>query len=145
MCNNTKYRLPIFIVKKTYEMLLVEMCGYENISMPDISNYEVEASEHFNSVHIEGGGPVDEYNHYDQQPEEPVVEYEYVKAAPEEEFLSASQYVVNQQQESSPVVAEEPIVEPRKFTYASIVCISTFCSTFLPVVFIVPLCLDYIS
>ncbi|KAL1816800.1 hypothetical protein ACET3Z_019374 [Daucus carota] len=91
----------------------------------DISNYEVEASEHFNSVHIEGGGPVDEYNHYDQQPEEPVVEYEYVKAAPEEEFLSASQYVVNQQQESSPVVAEEPIVEPRKFTYASILQAST--------------------
>ncbi|WOH01807.1 hypothetical protein DCAR_0521192 [Daucus carota subsp. sativus] len=94
-------------------------------SAPTYSENRVEASEHFNSVHIEGGGPVDEYNHYDQQPEEPVVEYEYVKAAPEEDFLSASQYVVNQQQESSPVVAEEPIVEPRKFTYASILQAST--------------------
>lgn len=96
----------------------------------DVSNYEVEVSEHLNSVHIEEDVPVDEYNNYDQRQEEPVVEYEYVKAAPIEDSFSASLNVVNHQQEALPAAAEEPIAEPRKFTYASIVCISIICATF---------------
>ncbi|KAL8146873.1 nuclear transport factor 2-like [Apium graveolens] len=91
----------------------------------DVSNYEVEVSEHLNSVHIDGDVPIDEYNNYDQRQEDPVVEYEYVKAAPLEDSFSASLNAGNHQQEALPAAAEEPIAEPRKFTYASILQAST--------------------
>lgn len=91
------------------------------ISTSDAPNYEVEVSEHLNSVHFEGDGPVNEYSFHDQQHQDPVADY--VQEAPAEEFPS-SHNVVNYQQESLPA-ADEPVAEPQKFSYASIVCIST--------------------
>lgn len=119
-------------MKNTFKMLYVVVIMSSDdkaISLLDVSNYEVEVSDQLNSVHIEGDIPVDEYNNYDQRQEEPVVEYEYVKAAPVEDSFSSSLNAVNHQQEVLPAAAEEPIAEPRKFTYASIVCISIICAT----------------
>ncbi|KAL1826086.1 hypothetical protein ACET3Z_012864 [Daucus carota] len=88
---------------------------------PDVTNYEVEVSEHLNSVHFEDDGPVNEYSFHDQQQQEPVTDY--VQAASVEESPT-SHNVVHYQQGSSPA-ADEPIAEPQKFSYASILRAST--------------------
>ncbi|KAK1355878.1 ras GTPase-activating protein-binding protein 2-like [Heracleum sosnowskyi] len=85
-----------------------------------VPNYEAEVSEHLNSVHFEDG-PVNEYSFHDQQHQEQVVDY--VQEAPVEES-PASLNVVNYQQETLPA-ADEPIAEPQKFSYASILRATT--------------------
>ncbi|KAK2999911.1 hypothetical protein RJ639_022838 [Escallonia herrerae] len=104
--------------------------------LPDspVHNYslEAEASEHLNSVHIEGDDQVDEYEHvnqYDhaneyayqeQQEEEEYHVTDYVEEeAPSADPSALLQSTVEVEQEPLPAV-EEPIEEPQKFTYASI-------------------------
>lgn len=106
-------------------MLLKYLC-INMIFIVDVPDYEVEVSEHFDSVHIEGDEPADEYSLHDQQQQvEPVVEF--VKETPVEDS-SALNNVVDHEQEPLPSV-EESIGEPKKFTYASIVCISAITTT----------------
>ncbi|KAK2978151.1 hypothetical protein RJ640_029145 [Escallonia rubra] len=107
--------------------------------LPDspVHNYslEAEASEHLNSVHIEGDDQVDEYEHVNQY--DHANEYAYQEQQEEEEYLvndyveeeapsadpsTMLQSTVEAEQEPLPAV-EEPIEEPQKFTYASIVLV----------------------
>ncbi|KAK2973718.1 hypothetical protein RJ640_029147 [Escallonia rubra] len=102
-----------------------------------VHNYslEAEASEHLNSVHIEGDDQVDEYEHVNQY--DHANEYAYQEQQEEEEYLvndyveeeapsadpsTMLQSTVEAEQEPLPAV-EEPIEEPQKFTYASIVLV----------------------
>lgn len=95
-----------------------------------VSDYalEVETSEKLNSVHIEDDDPVDEYSIHEQQlPQQQEEEYpvaESEEETPAEESYSLPQNAVVAEQEPPPHV-EEFTGEPQKFTYASIVRISS--------------------
>lgn len=85
-----------------------------------IPENEAGASEQYVMVHMEGDSPVDEYVLHDpQQQEEPVIE---VKGAPVEEPPAVLNEVAPEE-EPLPAVEQQPIAEPQKFTYASIVYI----------------------
>ena len=89
-----------------------------------VSDYvlEEEAREYVNSVHIEDD-PVDKYSIPEQQQQQDVETEIVVEESPAEEITSASlQNVPNAVQENPSVAVEEPVGEPIKKTYASIVC-----------------------
>lgn len=88
--------------------------------MLDVPDYEAEVSEHFDSVHIEGDEPADGYGFHDQQ------QSEFVNETLQNS--SATNNAVGHEQESLPAV-EESVEEPKKFTYASIVCVSDITAT----------------
>ncbi|KAH7517444.1 hypothetical protein FEM48_Zijuj09G0065500 [Ziziphus jujuba var. spinosa] len=98
---------------------------------PPVSDYalEEEAREYVNTVHIEDD-PVDKYSLPEQQhqyslpeqqeqQEDPETEI-VVEEAPIEETSSSLQSAVNIVHESPSVALEEPVGEPQKKTYASI-------------------------
>ena len=85
-----------------------------------VSDYslELDASEYVNSIHIDGDDPVDEYSLEEQQ-QGPETDTE-LEETPVEESSALLQHVV----EAVPdplYSAEEPLSEPPKLTYASIV------------------------
>lgn len=88
-----------------------------------VSDYalEEEFSEYVNSVHIEDN-PVDNFS-IPEQPEQEALEDEVpVEEAPtEEETLVSHHSVVNTVQEPPSIPLEEPVGEPPRRTYASIV------------------------
>ena len=74
-----------------------------------------------NSVHIEDD-PVDQYDFTEQLEEQDVEAEIVVEETPAEEASASLQNVVNIVQESPSVPVEEPVGEPEKKTWASIVC-----------------------
>ncbi|XP_022727505.1 ras GTPase-activating protein-binding protein 2-like isoform X2 [Durio zibethinus] len=91
------------------------------VAEPPVSDYvlEEEAREYVNSVHIEDG-PVDRYI-LTEQPEEEDAEAEVVaEEAPAEETLALHHSVMNTVQEPPAMPLEEPVGDPPKRTYASI-------------------------
>lgn len=89
------------------------------------SDYALEetAREYVNSVHIQDA-PVDKYSLPEDQEQEDSEEDESEEDNLAEETPVLSQKVVNTMQEPPEVAVEEPVGEPQKKTYASIVCIS---------------------
>ncbi|XVE99036.1 hypothetical protein REPUB_Repub03eG0161900 [Reevesia pubescens] len=88
---------------------------------PGVSDYvlEEEARDYVNSVHIEDD-PVDKYN-LPEQPQQEDVETEVVaEETPAEETLVLHHSVVNSVQEPPAMPLEEPVGEPPRRTYASI-------------------------
>lgn len=84
---------------------------------------EEEAREYVNSVHIEDD-PVDKYSIPEQQEEEetePEPEV-VVEETPAEEIPASFPTDVNTVQAPPLSAVEEPVGEPQKKTYASIVC-----------------------
>ena len=97
-----------------------------------VSDYvlEEEARDYVDSIHIEED-PVDKYSLPEQQhqyslPEQQLQEDHeteiVVDEAPAEEISASLQSVVNTVHEAPAVAVEEPVGEPLKKTYASIVC-----------------------
>lgn len=83
---------------------------------------EEEAREYVNSVHIDDD-PVDKYS-LPEQPQEEDFEVEVVvEEAPAEESLASHHNVVGTVQETPAMPLEEPVREPPRKTYASIVSI----------------------
>lgn len=75
-----------------------------------------------NSVDIEDD-PVDKYSLPEQQVQQDYETEVVVEETPAEEtYASSFQSVVNTVQETPAVSVEEPVGEPEKKTYASIVC-----------------------
>ncbi|XP_057480006.1 nuclear transport factor 2-like isoform X2 [Actinidia eriantha] len=97
------------------------------LPVPPVSDYglEVEASEYVNSIHIDGDDPVDEYSLEEQQQQQqqgPETDTE-LEETPVEESSALLQNVV----EAVPdplYSAEEPLAEPPKLTYASILLVA---------------------
>ena len=87
-----------------------------------VSDYVLEenAREYVDSVHIEDD-PVDKYSLPEQQQQEEFESEVVVEEAPVEDLVASHQNVVNSVQEPLPAVIDEPIGEPEKKTYASIV------------------------
>ena len=98
------------------------------MSYVPVSNYELEeeSREYVNSIHIEEDNPVDKYSLLDEeQLEEPHLET-VVKEAPIEEPAAPIENTVNHMvyvEDPLPVPADEPVGEPPKLSYASIVCL----------------------
>ncbi|XVE77980.1 hypothetical protein DITRI_Ditri13aG0107500 [Diplodiscus trichospermus] len=91
------------------------------VAEPPVSDYvlEEEAREYVNSVHIEDD-TVDKYSLPEQPQEEDAEAEVVVEEAPAEENLSLHHGVVNTVQEPPAMPLEEPVGEPPKRTYASI-------------------------
>jgi hypothetical protein len=92
-----------------------------HLEPPPVSDYAVEedASEYVSSVRIEDDLVDDKYSHPEQQHDEwetEVVEEEFH----EEEPPASYETVVETVREPPPPIVEEPVVEPEKKTYASI-------------------------
>ena len=89
-----------------------------------VSDYvlEEDAREYVNSVHIEDD-PVDKYSLPEQPQEEDAEAEVVVEEAPAEETLALHHSVVNTVQEPPAMPLEEPVGEPPRRTYASIVSI----------------------
>lgn len=87
-----------------------------------VSDYVLEenAREYVDSVHIEDD-PVDKYSLPEQQQQEEFESEVVVEEAPVEDLVASHQNVVNSVQEPISAVNDEPIGEPEKKTYASIV------------------------
>ncbi|KAL7151653.1 hypothetical protein ABFS83_04G045800 [Erythranthe nasuta] len=112
---------------------------------PPVSDYalEEEAMNHVNSIRIEGDDPTNEYNyqeHYqpdleaesEPEPEPDLEALRREEEKPIEESTALLQSAVTAHKETQPST-EEPVVEPKKFTYASILAVkgkspSTFVS-----------------
>ncbi|XVF21508.1 hypothetical protein REPUB_Repub12eG0096000 [Reevesia pubescens] len=92
------------------------------VAEPPVSDYvlEEEPREYVNSVHLEDD-PVDKYSLPEQQPQQEDFEAEVVvEEEPVEETLASYHNVVNTVQEPPAMPLEEPVGEPPKRTYASI-------------------------
>ncbi|KAI8523128.1 hypothetical protein RHMOL_Rhmol13G0050100 [Rhododendron molle] len=92
------------------------------ISEPPVPDYgfEEEASEFVNSVHIDGDDEVDDYSGEDQQPQQLDFESETeLEETPAEDLSGLLHKVVEAEPEPVHSV-EEPVGEPPKLTYASI-------------------------
>lgn len=87
-----------------------------------VSDYVLEenAREYVDSVHIEDDA-VDKYSLPEQQQQEEFESEVVVEEAPVEDLVASHQNVVNNVQEPLSAVIDEPIGEPEKRTYASIV------------------------
>lgn len=88
---------------------------------PPVSDYalEEEATEYVNSVHVEDD-PIDKYSLPEEQhQQDPEPEYEVVET-PAEEFSASYQSPANVVHEPVAAAIEEPVAEPPKKTYASI-------------------------
>ncbi|KAA3474909.1 ras GTPase-activating protein-binding protein 1-like [Gossypium australe] len=95
------------------------------VAEPQVSDYalEEEFSEYVNSVHIEDN-PVDNYSIPEQPEQEAVEDEDPVEEAPtEEETLVSHHSVVNTVQEPPSIPLEEPVGEPPRRTYASILSV----------------------
>ncbi|TYK24612.1 putative G3BP-like protein [Cucumis melo var. makuwa] len=92
-----------------------------SIPEPPVSDYVLEenAREYVDSVHIEDD-PVDKYSLPEQQQQEEFESEVVVEEAPVEDLVASHQNVVNSVQEPISAVNDEPIGEPEKKTYASI-------------------------
>ncbi|XP_059660166.1 nuclear transport factor 2 isoform X2 [Cornus florida] len=88
---------------------------------PPASDYalEVETRDYVNSVHIEGDDPDDEYSIQEQQQQQEPEDETVVEETSLEELPVLHQDAVNTMQDPLPAV-EEPVGEPPKLTYASI-------------------------
>ena len=83
---------------------------------------EENAREYVDSIHIEDD-PIDKYSLPEQQQQEEFESEVVVVEAPLEDLVAAShQNVDNSVQEPHSAVVDEPVGEPEKRTYASIVC-----------------------
>ncbi|KAL2456200.1 Nuclear transport factor 2 (NTF2) family protein with RNA binding (RRM-RBD-RNP motif) domain [Forsythia ovata] len=102
----------------------------EHDYQPDISTHnpelpgsdydlEEEASVYVNSVHIEGDEAVEEYSFQEHEEEQDPEAERVEEDTPLEESNPLLQSVATTVQESAPAV-EEPVEEPQKLTYASI-------------------------
>ncbi|GFZ20189.1 nuclear transport factor 2 (NTF2) family protein with RNA binding (RRM-RBD-RNP motifs) domain-containing protein [Actinidia rufa] len=94
---------------------------------PPVSDYslEVDASEYVNSIHIDGDDPVDEYSleeRQQQQQQGPETDTE-LEETPVEESSDLLQNVVEAVPDPLYSV-EEPLAEPPKLTYASILLVA---------------------
>ncbi|XWS47037.1 hypothetical protein CRYUN_Cryun14cG0118900 [Craigia yunnanensis] len=91
------------------------------VAEPPVSDYvmEEEAREYVNSVYIEDD-PVDKYSLPEQPQEEDAEAEVVVEEAPAEETLALHHSVVNTVQEPLATPLEEPVGEPPRRTYASI-------------------------
>nr|KJB10044.1 hypothetical protein B456_001G181600 [Gossypium raimondii] len=92
------------------------------VAEPQYSDYvlEEEAREYVNSVHIDDD-PIDKYS-LPEQPQEEDFEHEVVvEEAPADETLASHHNVVGIVQEIPAMPLEEPVGEPPRKTYASIV------------------------
>ncbi|XP_021279800.1 putative G3BP-like protein isoform X4 [Herrania umbratica] len=87
-----------------------------------VSDYvlEEDAREYVNFVHIEDD-PIDKYSLPEQPQEEDVEDEVVVEEAPAEETLASHHTGVNTVQEPPAMPLEEPVVEPARRTYASII------------------------
>lgn len=94
---------------------------------------EEEAREYVNSVHIEDD-PVDKYSLPEQQEQQDFENEIVVEEAPVEESPPSFQSAMSIVQDPPATTLEEPVEEPPKKTYASIVCPNTL---LLHVVFLV--------
>lgn len=83
--------------------------------------YEENAREYVDPVHIEDD-PIDKYSLPEQHQQEEFEDEVVVEEAPVEDLVASHQNVVNSVQEPLSAVIDEPIGEPEKRTYASIVC-----------------------
>ncbi|KHG04260.1 Putative G3BP-like protein [Gossypium arboreum] len=95
------------------------------VAEPQVSDYALEEdfSEYVNSVHIEDN-PVDNYSIPEQPEQEAVEDEDPVEEAPtEEETLVSHHSVVNTVQEPPSIPLEEPVGEPPRRTYASILSV----------------------
>ncbi|KAF7119305.1 hypothetical protein RHSIM_Rhsim13G0040000 [Rhododendron simsii] len=92
------------------------------ISEPPVPDYgfEEEASELVNSVHIDGDDEVDDYSGEDQQPQQLDFESETELEETPAEDLSALLHKVVEAEPEPVHSVEEPVGEPPKLTYASI-------------------------
>ncbi|KZV27514.1 hypothetical protein F511_04565 [Dorcoceras hygrometricum] len=98
-----------------------------NLPDPPVSDYalEDEAQDYVESVNIEGDLPDQEYNYQEYYHEEPEPDHEPENDAvevgnPVEENSESPQITVTAVPEGQLSVEEEPIIEPEKLTYASI-------------------------
>ncbi|XVF81061.1 hypothetical protein PTKIN_Ptkin15bG0126200 [Pterospermum kingtungense] len=91
------------------------------VAEPPVSDYvlEEEAREYVNSVHIDDD-PVDKYSLPEQSQEEDTEVDVVVEEAPTEETSALPHSVVNAAQETPAMPLEEPVGEPPRRTYASI-------------------------
>ncbi|KAH1129830.1 hypothetical protein J1N35_001208 [Gossypium stocksii] len=91
------------------------------VAEPQYSDYvlEEEAREYVNSVHIDDD-PVDKYILPEQPQEEDFEDEVVVEAAPADETLASHHNVVGIVQEIPAMPLEEPVGEPPRKTYASI-------------------------
>ncbi|XP_038874349.1 nuclear transport factor 2 [Benincasa hispida] len=98
-----------------------ELSAPSSIPEPPVSDYVLEenAREYVDSVHIEDD-PVDKYSLPEQQQQEEFESEVVVEEAPVEDLVASHQNVVNSVQEPLSAVIDEPIGEPEKRTYASI-------------------------
>lgn len=87
-----------------------------------VSDYvlEEEAREYVNSVDIEDD-PVDKYSLPEQQFEQEFETEVVVEETPQEETYASFQSAVNTVQDTPATSVEEPVGEPQKKTWASIV------------------------
>lgn len=90
-------------------------------AVPDYG-FEEEASEFVNSVHIDGNDEVDDYSGEDQQPQQQDFESETELEETPADDLSALLHKVVEAEPEPVHSVEEPVGEPPKLTYASIVC-----------------------
>lgn len=90
-------------------------------AVPDYG-FEEEASEFVNSVHIDGDDEVEDYSGEDQQPQQLDFESETELEETPAEDLSALLHKVVEAEPEPVHSVEEPVGEPPKLTYASIVC-----------------------
>ncbi|PON44372.1 Splicing factor-like protein [Parasponia andersonii] len=92
---------------------------------PPVSDYvlEEEARDYMNSVHIEDD-PIDKYSVSEQQQQDDFENEVVEEESPEEETSASIQNVPNAVQENPCVLVEEPVGEPIKKTYASILRVS---------------------
>lgn len=125
----------------SYGKLLLTMsyCWLKVFYCETVSDYglEEEARNYVNSIHVEGNDPIREYSyqeHHHQEEWDPVPEPEFEPEQPdseaeaealrlEEETTAFLQSIVISQKETEPS-KEEPVVEPEKLTYASIVSVT---------------------
>ncbi|XP_020425875.1 putative G3BP-like protein isoform X1 [Prunus persica] len=99
----------------------VQLSASSPLPEPPVSDYvfEEEAREYMNSVDIEDD-PVDKYSLPEQQVQQDYETEVVVEETPAEETYASFQSVVNTVQETPAVSVEEPVGEPEKKTYASI-------------------------
>lgn len=121
--------LPTGIVLYYLRMVGILLCfTWSDLLDFAVSDYvlEEEAREYVNSVHIDDD-TVDKYSLPEQSQEDDTEAEVVVEEAPAEETL-ALPHSVNTVQEPSAMPVEEPVEEPPKRTYASIVSTSMFLS-----------------
>ena len=88
-----------------------------------MSDYVLEenARDYEDSVHVEDD-PVDKYSLPEQHQQEEFKTEVLVEEATVEDLVASHPIVVNSVQEPLSAVIDEPVGEPEKRTYASIVC-----------------------